>query len=235
MFNREVVSYMTVSHTFIGIRVLPFKLSTVTWNLNINLAGLEKDAAISKEDHQQKLSVAYQKIGIWLEYFLDDIILVDSEDADNSLVFNQMQYDNTLVQIPGVSDDVFLEALHSKISIIAGKELLIGEVSLHGSDTKSTFHFSNIQGNSYSLPAQDEWMDIDQVVFFEPWWKRNDCDTWEPGIEEGKTREQMIEDIDTSNVLDKIIADVTTSSSEFEIEEETEAEIIKPKWKPKTV
>ena len=240
MLNKDVVSYMKLTHEFRGIRVLDNKLNPVKWSFTASFAGADLQD-VDMEEHKKQLTISYQKISLWLEHFFDDIYLVSINDLAAISSFCELGYENTLVQVPALpTDDVLIETLNKKIATLAGEYLVIGECELHGDDTQTTYCFHDLNGNSSMLPEQKDWVNIEEVVYDKPWWLRPDCDTWEPAMLEGHTREEMLEQVSTEDILDSIVHDleIALGVTEEDDDNDEDAEIVElssETWKPKTV
>jgi hypothetical protein len=181
----------------------------------------------SQEDLEYNASVAYQKIYFWLETNLPNVIVVDVGNEDDLYIANLSS--NIMLYCPDIpNDDMIIQLLHSKISVLAGKDLIVGEMKLKGSDTTLQYTF-DCAPDEYILPstvARDE----------KPWWTRDDGFCFE-----------FIRPADTKIQDDELFKDITDPLDEFRkwIRDSTDvhiglskepAKIVQvERWKPKTI
>lgn len=164
-------SHMTLTHSFTGMRLQDGFLTPVDWDLTIDLVATGKTGK-SKEDVEYSASVAYQKIYFWLDTNLPNIVMVDVNNEDDLYIANLSS--NIMMYCPGnPGDDMIIQLLHSKISVLAGHDLIVGEMHLKGSDTSLQYTFDG--DNGYMLPLTvEEYYTEGTAKDTDPWWTRND-------------------------------------------------------------
>lgn len=165
-------SYMSMNYKFTGIRLQESTLTAVDWCLIINLVA-KSGKVKKKEDEQRIASLAYQRIYFWLDSNLPGILAVDVENPDDMYIANLSS--NIMMYCPGnPSDDLIIQLLHSKLSALAGDSLIIGEISLTGSDTSLKYTFDSDNGE-YEIPDNTaDYYSEGTARDTKAWWTRND-------------------------------------------------------------
>jgi hypothetical protein len=225
---------MALTFDFTGIRIQDSSLTSVDWELNIDLAATAKSGK-SQEDLEYNASVAYQKIYFWLETNLPNVIVVDVGNEDDLYIANLSS--NIMLYCPDIpNDDMIIQLLHSKISVLAGKDLIVGEMKLKGSDTTLQYTF-DCAPDEYILPSTvAEYYTEGTARDEKPWWTRDDGFCFE-----------FIRPADTKIQDDELFKDITDPLDEFRkwIRDSTDvhiglskepAKIVQvERWKPKTI
>lgn len=241
MFDSDVEAYMTIDYSFWGIRGYDGRLIPNKWDLVINLAGIDSPDAPDQAKYQLELAATYQKISYWLDYFFSNVILVSADNTDLIDALDTIAVDNTCVTTPGEpTDDLLIKLIHAKISVLAGKHLLIGRLALKGTDSNSTFHFTNNSGG-YNLP--DVSYIGEKPAHKLPWWLRDDVDTYDMSLADCDDDDvaEIMESIDTKQILADIVEDInkTLGITESDNKHSGPAEVIsinkKEEWIPKPV
>jgi hypothetical protein len=198
--DAELKAKMCIEHDFNGCRYNNGVFDFHNWQLKINLAVYKQE---DEEDAHKNLSIAFQKLNFFLQCFLTEVFVVCSHDLDVIEGFAVMDLDNNVILLPeGTTDDILVQAIHSKIATLTKDILYIGEVSLRCVQTKSSFHYNAFDGK-YDLPTQEEFLG-EHALHYEPWWCRYDCDTFDTMVPEGEDRDKKISDTDTSRLLDDL-------------------------------
>lgn len=207
--------FMTYEYSFEGVRYIENRLQPVNWKLSINMSGPELEDK-KEEEQSKKTSIMYQKILFWLDTVLNDCI-VSSITSVNSIG----AFHNTKVVLPDEepTDDIFLQTLHSKLSVISGDDMIIGQLSLYSTDSNVTYHYNH--GGSYGLPSQSNFIG-DDALHDVPWWERNDCDTFDVNSD----HESKDDILKSSRILSDFEKHLTREFSEDEEDFENPAEII---------
>lgn len=195
--DAELKSKMCIEHDFVGCRYNNSIFDFHNWHFKINLAAFRQE----DEDEAAKLmAIAFQKIKFFMECFINDVFIISNKDLHVVEGFAIMNLDNNVILLPdATSDDILVQALHSKLSCLTKDVLYIGEVSLRCEQTKSSFHYNSFDG-SYDLPKQDGFMG-EHALYEEPWWSRHDCDTFDTMIGDDVDRDSVIKEVDTSRLL----------------------------------
>lgn len=232
----DLDSYMTIEHTFMGIRLLNNTLTPAKWKIVVSICGLDVDT-IDDEDYDKEVIAAHRKIETWLEYFFTDVIFIDGTDDCSLEIFDDWSLDNTLVYTPGTpTNDVILQTLHSKFFALAGDFLYIGKSTIKSTDSKSTFVFNN--------PDQECILDdvfyIGEFPVHEfPWWERYDIDTHDLNLEDTDEihRKKYRGELNTQRILDSMVDDIRKGLGLKIIKHEQVTADVLPiskavKWKP---
>ncbi len=188
--TNEHESYIIIPHTFTATRVyiedndMP-RLTAATITLKIACGVMDNDA-LTSEELGNRAVIGFQRLKVWMEAVLQDIILIDV----NSELMESLQdsVGNFIMYVPGQPDDSMLAVLlHSKISAITENMLDIHSVSLTASDT---FGIERIYRNlspekQYPLPSI-EYFD-GETQHDKPWWMRSTIDVCEYEKEDDET------------------------------------------------
>lgn len=167
-----VRSYMTLKHSFSGIRLQETILTPVDWNIEVQMASIERPGR-SHEEFERSVAIAYQKIYYWLDINLSRCIMVDVTNPTDLYISHMVG--NVAMHYPGSpGDDMLVELLHAKLSKLAGKDIFIGQVSASGSDLSVKYSF-DVQDSHYNLPAKtNEYLEDIEAKEEIPWWFRDD-------------------------------------------------------------
>lgn len=233
--GRHIIkSYMTLEYEFSGTRIQDAYLTPVDWKLTVNLVAAEKKGK-TKEEIEQQAGITYQKIYFWLDTNLPSILAVDVSKEDDLYIANLSS--NIMLYCPGnPSDDLLIQLLHAKISTIAEPDLMVGQMTLKGSDTSLQYTFDCPDGE-YSIPVTTESYYTEGTTRDEvPWWFRNDGFCFEfvrPGDTE-ITDEELFKDIvDPMEEFTRIVNEMADTSISMVREPARIVQV--EKWKPKTV
>lgn len=226
-------NYMTLEYEFTGIRIQEGFLTPVDWKLTVNLIAAEKKGK-TKEEAEYDAGIVYQKLYFWLDTNLQHIAMVDVNNEDDLYIANLSS--NITMYCPGnPGDDLVIQLLHSKLTALAGTELVLGEIHLKGSDTSLQYTFDCPDGD-YSMPGTTVDYYAEGVARDEtPWWSRDDgfCFEFIKPEETEMSEEEFFKDIvDPMIEFERIIAEVNTHIGMVK----EPARIVQvEKWKPKTV
>lgn len=235
----KVRSHMTLEYEFTGIRIFDESLIPVTWKLTANLIAPQQKKG-SRTEAEYNAGMAYQRLYFWLETNLPNIMMVDT--CNEIGVFIAGASANSMMYCPDEPvDEIIIQMLHSKLAALAGKTLVVGEMTLKGSDVTSVYNF-DCPDNVYDLPQLvNEY--VDGIVMHEkPWWTRNDGFSFE------FVKPEEYEEIST----DEFFSGIEDPMLEFEemikesvpvhdienapkIEKEPAKIVQVEKWKPKIV
>lgn len=235
MNNKGCYAYNTLEHTFNGIRVMNRHLCPVKWDLVVKISGI--DIIGSEEDmvaQRQMIMAIYQKLQWWLTNYVCDIFLTSMADSATNESFFECDYDNVFVSLPSnPTDDVFIEALHRKLSVLSVGYLHIVEMTLRSDDFNSMYFFSEPAG--YRLPMTNDAFE-GKALHDKPWWNRADCDLWEPIVLDSMDRTELYDAIETFTDMEEFEEEFL---SYLRGEEETEDKSDEPapivgmnEWKP---
>jgi hypothetical protein len=233
--GKQVIrSYMTLEYVFTGIRLRECSLTPVDWALTINLIAQGRKGRTQQES-EFKAGIAYQRLYFWLDTNLPNTIMVDVNKEDDLYIANLSS--NIMMYCPGnPGDDIIIQLLHSKLSVLAGDELSIGEIHLSGSDTSIQYTFDS-QDGIYGLPITTteyypEGIARDEI----PWWSRNDgfCFEFIRPADVKITDEELFKDI--SDPMDEFERKmIEMSDTHIGLVKEPARIVQVEKWKPKTI
>lgn len=231
--KQHIKSHMTLEYEFTGIRIQESSLTPVTWNLTVKLAALGK-SGVEKEMSEINAGLTYQRLYFWLDANLPDVVVVNVENEDDLYIANLSA--NITMYCPGhTGDDMVIQLLHSKLSSLAGDNLIIGEMHLKGDDTNLQYTFDTIN-KDYDLPAQTTYYPEGSTRDKIPWWYRNDGFCFEFVMPEDSqmSQEEMFKDIfDPMTEFERIIME--ESSTHISMMKEPARIVQVEKWKPKMV
>lgn len=229
-----IKSYMTLEYDFTGNRIQDGFLTPVDWKLTVNLVAAEKKGK-TKEEVEQQAGITYQKIYFWLDTNMPSILAVDVGKEDDLFIANLSS--NIMLYCPGnPSDDLIIQLLHAKIATIAEPDLMVGQMTLKGSDTSLQYTFDCPDGD-YSIPGTTEEYYIDGTTRDEvPWWFRDDgfCFEFVRPDDATITDEELFKDIvDPMDEFTRIVNEMADTSISMVREPARIVQV--EKWKPKTV
>lgn len=227
-------NYMTLSYTFTGIRVQDGYLTPVDWEISVNLIVSAKSTK-SKEDIENRASIMYQKLNFWLDTNLPSVVMVDVSSEDDLYIANLSS--NIMLYCPGSpTDDLVIRLIHSKLSVLSGKDIEIGEIRLKASDTSIQYTFDCIEGD-YELPATTaEYYTEGTCRDKDPWWIRNDgfCFEFVKPAETESTDEEIFAGIvDPMTDFERILSEMT--DTQIGMVREPARIVQVEKWKPRKV
>jgi len=235
--GRHIIkSHMTFSYDFTGIRLQEGCLTPVDWTLTADLVATGKKGK-TREEIEDTAGFTYQKIYFWLDTNLPNILMVDVGTEDDLYIANLSS--NLMMYCPGnPSDDTLIQLLHSKISVLAGTGLIVGEMKLKGSDTSLEYTFDCSDGD-YELPTTTEYYTESTTRDKIPWWARDDGFCFEfvrPIAVEGTPvipDEELFKDI--SDPMDDFRKAMTDMDIHIGITKEPARIVQVERWKPKKV
>ena len=199
----EHESFIVIPHTFYANRVyLEDELSRISAakiTLNIACSPIDDDS-IGYAELGQKAMIGFQRLKVWLEALLDNIILIDV--GSDLLAELQENVHNNIMFIPGNPDDSMLSVvLHSKMSAITKGLLSIHSISLRASDTDNIERFYRNLTGEYPLPGI-EYLG-EEVSHDTPWWTRPTIDVCEYLKDEDEEENVFIRAIDPLSDIGK--------------------------------
>lgn len=226
-------SYMTLEYNFSGIRVQNSALTPVNWELAVDLFALEKKGK-SRESSEIDAGTAYQRLYFWLDTNLSNVVVVDVTNEDDFLIANLTT--NLVMFCPrATTDDTLIQLLHSKLSILAGDDLVICQIYLKSSDSVLSYTFES--DGEYNLPATTKEYYTEGVARdTTPWWNRNDgfCFEFIRPADSELSDEELFKDIsDPMDEFKKIVSEI--NDPQFNVVKEPAKILQIEKWKPKKV
>lgn len=227
-------NYMTMNFEFTGIRIQDGYFTPVDWELSVDLVVAVKKSK-SKEDIEFNAGIVYQRLYFWLDANLQNIVLADVSSENDLYIANLSS--NITMYCPGnPSDDLVIRLVHSKLSILAGNDLGIGEIKLKASDTSLQYTYDCVDGD-YELPATTiEYYTEGTCRDLLPWWERNDGFCFEfvrPSDAEGSNAEIFSGIIDPMVEFDRVISEMENTNISMVKEPARIVQV--EKWKPRKV
>jgi len=227
-------SYMTLKYEFTGIRLTDGFLTPVDWELTVDLMAPEKKGR-SREVTESNAANVYQKLYFWLDTNLQSIVMVDVNKEDDLYIANLSS--NIMMYCPTTpGDDIVIQLLHSKLSALAGDNLVIGQICLKGSDSTLMYTF-DLDENGYQLPSTtSEYYTEGKARDELPWWSRDDGFCFEfirPNDSELSDEELFKDIVDPMNEFEKFMADMT--NTQMGVVKEPARIVQVEKWKPRKV
>ncbi len=229
-----IKSFMTLDYEFTGIRIQEGYLSPVDWTIKIDLIAPEKKGR-TPEESEYNASVAFQKIYFWLDTNLPSITIVDVEKEDDLYIANLSS--NIMMYCPGsANDDMIVQLLHSKLTALAGTELLIAQIHMKASDSIINYTFDCDDGK-YNLPLlTSEYFIEGSARDKTPWWSRDDgfCFEFIRPADSDITDEELFKDIvDPMDEFERVMAEAT--ETQISMVREPARIVQVEKWKPRKV
>lgn len=231
--KQRIKSHMTLEYSFSGIRILNGALIPVDWQIKIDIAALDKKGK-DKDDVEFDASITFQRIFFWLETNLPNIVMVNVSNAEDLFIANLSS--NIMMYCPDAPhDDLLAQLIHSKVSVLAGDDLLIGNIVINGSDVSVSYTFDP-SDTGYTIPITTaDYYKEGKVRDETPWWIRDDGFSFEfvRPIDETITDEEFFKDIvDPMIEFDKIIKEASDKVGNMG----EPARIVQvDKWKPKKI
>jgi hypothetical protein len=230
--KHKIRNHMSMEYDFSGIRILSGSLIPVDWHISVDMVALDKKGK-GKADAEYSANVAYQKLFFWLETNLPGIIAVDVTNEDDLYIANLSS--NIMLYCPAEPyDDVIVQLLHSKMSVLATANLLIGEIRIKASDMSVQYSFEP-SDVGYNFPVTTEEYYTEGIARdVKPWWLRDDGFSFEfikPANLDISDEELFKDIVDPMDEFNKIIAEMDSNIGTREPARIVQVE----KWKPKKV
>jgi hypothetical protein len=232
--KHRIKNHMTFEYDFTGIRILGSSLIPVDWHLSVNLVAVDKKSK-AREDVEYHATIAYQKLLFWLDTNLPNVVVVDVNSEDDLYIANLSS--NIMLYCPSSPyDDMIIQLLHSKMSMLCEGFLIVGEMKLKGSDMLVQHTYDCIN-NEYNLPLKTaDYYTESKVRDDIPWWFRNDGFCFELVRSEDATvsDEEFYKDVvDPLTEFDKIVKEET--DKHIGIVREPARIVQVERWRPKKV
>lgn len=173
--------------------------------LTYQMFSIKDEADVLKQSRAQ--NAAYIKIGTFLRGNVDGSVAFTMDDMPMASKFLS-EFDNSFMVLPDLDDVTLLEALHRKLSVLAGELSCVTKLQLYDHDLniKYNFYYED-EDTQYNLPTIDEW--LGELSFWEkPWWDRYDVLTFDNVADDIAERDAHREDAEnrahTYRPLDEI-------------------------------
>ena len=162
-------NFVTYNTEFLATRYVNGMIEPVEFHIEVHFQFGPQD------DKRDEPSLAYNKLGFFIEHVLHKSMFVSYEDEfwfsdsikehirTNPVMFPESPY-----------DDIITRVLFYKLQAITFPGLMILDVSSWSSSTKLNFHYTGEE--QCTLPGIKDW--VGELAFHDqPWWHRDDCDT----------------------------------------------------------
>lgn len=181
-------SFITIPHTFAASRIYEeddtSHISATYITLKVSCSPID-DESDTPENVGTKAMIGFQRLKIWLEGMLDNVVLID---VDSGLLEPlATTVGNIILITPGKPDDSMLAVLlHSKMRAITSGLLNIYSLSLKATDTDNIERLYRCDHGHYPLPGIEYFPE--ESLHKAPWWTRptiDVCDYIKTDAEEG--------------------------------------------------
>lgn len=231
--RQRITKHMSMEYDFTGIRLLDRNLIPVDWHLSVDLVAVGSKN-LKKEELELQITTAYQKLYFWLDTNLPNVVVVNVQNEDDLYIANLSS--NIMLYCPDEPyDDTIVELLHSKLTVLAADNLMVGEMRLKGSDMAAQYLYDCPAGD-YGLPSTTiEYYNAGIPRDTIPWWARNDGFCFEfarpdDGISSDELFKDIVDPLEefTRSITEDTISDVGAAKEPARI-------VQVEKWKPKKI
>lgn len=208
MIEKGSRTRMFLEHKFNGCRYNNAGFECNTWNINIGIHARSPEDSEDDECFVGNLTSSFQKMNFFLSQIVNDVFIVSNKNLDQFELLLAMDLANPILMLPeNTTDDIFVQVLHKKLSVICGENIYIEELSLRCEEAKTTFKYTANNNADYILPDMKAFMG-EAALYDEPWWSRYDCDVCDEvvpeDLPEGVDKEEIISQVSTRHFLDTI-------------------------------
>lgn len=200
-------------------------------------------------DATKAQNAAYQKINFFIEDILDHsfAFTIESNKFAAEVMSN---FSNNFVLLPSLTEISLLEALHSKLNVLAGDNSYVEELELEDLATEQTYLYiqderSNVE---YDLPDVDAFLG-EYPLWGMPWWERYDITTTDNVVESEEEYikfKEILDEHEVERVSRLVLDDIDAAIDDYFSEEREVGEVIdleemkqhlkdKEKWQPTLV
>lgn len=238
MIEKESRTRMFIEHKFNGCRFNNSAFECNSWKLDIGVHARSPDSTEDDDTFMCHLSSSFQKMNFFLSQVINDLFVVSNKQIDVFDALIAMDTANPILMLPAnTTDDIFVQVLHKKLSVLCGEYIFIEELSLRCEEAKTTFKYTCNNNADYILPDQKEFMG-ELALYDEPWWMRYDCDTCDECVPADADKEEIIQQLSTKHYLDTIEQMVNEENKEEDPEQK--AQVIRMSearkvWDPRQV
>lgn len=123
--------------------------------------------------------IALEKIEIFFNLFMQNAIIINKKDYDDSATFTKIQ--NNFFMVPDKPNDQTIGSLiFSKLVAIVGEDLEINYIKISSELGKNILYTLDADSSELEclLPKKSEWWEDDNINFM-PWWSRTDTATYD--------------------------------------------------------
>ena len=165
-------NFVTYSSEFLATRYVNSIIEPVEFHVEIHF-----QFGPYADDTKDEPSLAYNKLGFFIEHVLHKSMFISSEQANRFWLLENIKENintNYVIFPEEPYDDIITRVLFYKLQAISFPGLMILDISCWSNSTKLNFHFSGEE--ECTLPGINDW--IGKIAFHDqPWWHRDDCDT----------------------------------------------------------
>lgn len=154
------------------------KVEVKTYELNFTLS---TDATDIEDLFQAQVdqNVSFSKILYFLENVVDESFIFKKDIMDAMNKYVATTFENNLILMPSLEENILVLALHSKMNAIAIQSR-IERIQLKDLDLQLSYDYYSDEFDDVApaLPSMDDWMG--ELSFWqEPWWNRPDASTYD--------------------------------------------------------
>lgn len=229
-----IKSYMNMEYSFSAMRLDNKQLIPVDWTMTITLIAPNKKSK-SKKDIEVNATLAYRKIHFWLDTNVHNSIFVDVTNADDVYVTDYLE--NISIFCPAApTDDLIAKLFHSKISKLAGSDLIVSEISIKGTDSTINYIYDCEDGN-YELPLDTSYYVSGTARDALPWWDRDDGFSFEFIYPVGENGEEINDPSVFEGFIDPMVEfyKLILENASASVIHEPAKIVQMEKWKPRKV
>lgn len=182
------------------------------FNLTYQMFSMPADDDVLAQSKYQ--NSAFLKINYFVKDVLDGSLAFTMDEMDLASKFLS-EFDNNFLVLPDLDDVTLLQAIHSKLSVIAGERTLISDLKLEDCSLGLSYNFFLDEDTVYtSLPSQQEW--LGELSFWdEPWWSRYDVLTFDNVATDAEERDAHKADKDQRESIVQPLLDIDDSVDEL--------------------
>lgn len=214
-------------------------------NYKISFTILTHTESSNKEDliqAQKNQNVSFAKITALIEHILNQSIVTSKQQA-NDVHESISIFENNIIVLPNITDDILAAALHCKFNSVIAKNTHVDSVVLEDLDDNLCYEYLLIDDDYTELPDTNEWNN--NLGYFDtPWWISNDIRTMDRDAADaeelaGWKKLSQEENVDVLNY--NLFAMLEEQFDKIFDQDETPGEIIEvdfketEKWQPKIV
>lgn len=164
--------------------------------------------------HSKYQNAAYLKINYFVSNVLDGSLAFTMTEMEMASKF-LADFDNNFLVLPDLDDVTLLQALHRKLSVIAGEYTVISDLKLQDVSAGLTYNFFLDDEVIYSsLYTQQEW--LGELAFWdEPWWDRYDVLTFDNVAVDKEELEKHRADTESRELVSQPLRDIDDQVEEL--------------------
>jgi len=152
-------------------------LDIKNYELSYTMFSIPSEDDLSVDNTSKGQNKSFLKVNYFIKNVLNNSLMYTLEEIEVIERFFA-DYDNNFLVLPNLAETTLLEAIHSKINVLAGENTYVDQLSLTDADTGIGYDLVTDEDIKYNLPEQKEWMG--NLAFWDkPWWRRYDTLTFD--------------------------------------------------------